>query len=100
MFADMRPDWLTLQRWAAVFAIAIFVLSATPHDHDHDDGEECVNGTCVPCHVQGLPIIETNDRFGAHDFPDAPIQRISAAYSHAHPLDAATRGHDSRAPPA
>lgn len=98
MFAVMRPDWLTLQRWAAVFAIAIFVLSATPHDHGHD--EECVNGTCVPCHVQGLPILDSIDRYGVHDFPDAPIQRISATYSHVHPLDATNRGHDSRAPPA
>ena len=98
MFADMRPDWLTLQRWAAVSAVALFVLSATPHDHDHD--HECVNGTCVPCHVQGLPTLDSIDRSGAHDCPDAPIQRISAPYTHTHPLDAATRGHDSRAPPA
>ena len=98
MFADMRPDWMTLQRWAAVFAVALFVLSATPHDHDHD--EECVTGTCVPCHVQGLPIIDSIDRPGVHDFPDAPIQRISDAYTHAHTLDASTRGHDPRAPPA
>ena len=98
MFADMRPDWLTLQRWAAIIAVALFVLSATPHDHEHD--EECVNGTCVPCHVQGPPIIDTIDRFGVHDLPDAPIHRISGVYTPAHPLDASTRGHDSRAPPA
>lgn len=98
MFADMRPDGLTLQRWAAVFAVALFVLSTTPHDHD--DGDECVNGTCVPCHVQGLPIIDSIDRFGVHDFPDAPIHPISGACTQTHTLDAATRGHDCRAPPA
>lgn len=98
MFADMRPDWLTLQRWAAVFAITLFVLSAAPHDHDHE--EECVNGTCVPCHVQGLPILDSIDRSGVHGVPDVPIQRISVAYSFTHSLDAAIRGHDSRAPPA
>ena len=98
MFADMRPDWLKLKCWTAVFAVALFVLSATPHDHDHD--EECVNGTCVPCHVQGLPTIDSIDRSGAHDFPDVPVYRISGAYAQVHPLDAATRGHDSRAPPA
>ena len=98
MFADMRPDWLTLQRWAAVCAVALFVLSATPHDHDHDD--ECVSGTCVACHVHGLPIIDSIDRFGVHDFPDVPIYRISGAYAQVQPLDVATRGHDSRAPPA
>ena len=98
MFADMRPDWLTLQRWAAVFAVALFVLSTTPHDHD--DHDECVNGTCVPCHVQGLPIIETNDRIGVHDVPDAPIHRITGAYTHAHLRDDATHGPESRAPPA
>ena len=100
MFADMRPDWMTLQRWTAVIAVALFVLSSTPHDHDHDHDEECVNGTCVPCHVQGIPIIDSFDRFGAHVFPDVPILRIFAVYAHAHPLDEVTRGQESRAPPA
>lgn len=98
MFAAMQPDWLTLQRWAAVFAVALFVLSATPHDHD--EGDECVNGTCVPCHVQGLPIIDAIDRIGGHDIPDAPIHRIPGANTRPHSLDAPNRGHDSRAPPA
>ncbi|MCY3770568.1 MAG: hypothetical protein OXG98_00890 [Gemmatimonadetes bacterium] len=97
MFADMRPDWLTLQRWAAIFAVVLFVVSATPHDHD---GEECINGTCVPCHVQGLPIIDAIDRSGVLDIPDTPIHRISRANTLLHPRDAAIHGHDSRAPPA
>ena len=95
----MRPYWLTLQCWGAVFAIALFVLSATPHDHDHD-GAECVNGTCVPCHVQSLPIIDSTDRSGLYDIPNAPILRIFGVYTELHPRDAEIHGHDSRAPPA
>lgn len=95
-FAGMRPDWLTLQCWGAIIALALFVLSTTPHDHD---GAECVNGTCVPCHVQSLPFIDSTDRSGVHETPDASVRRISFVDVLDHPRNAEIHGKESRAPP-
>ena len=95
----MRPDWLTLQRWGAIVAVALFVLSTTPHDHDHDS-TECVNGTCVPCHTQNLPVIDSIDRSGDPEKLDVSVDRISFADNLDHPRNAEVHGKDSRAPPA
>lgn len=95
----MRPDWLTLQRWGAIVAVALFVLSTTPHDHEHD-GTECVNGTCVPCHAQNLLVINSIDHSGVPEAPDASVGRIPCADTQDHPRNAEIHGKDSRAPPA
>ena len=97
MFADMRPDRFTLLRLGAAIALALFVLSTTPHEHDVT---KCVDGTCVPCHVQGLPLIDSTDRSGVHGIPDAPVRRISCENTLDHPRNVEIHGKDSRAPPA
>lgn len=94
----MRQNWLTLQRWGGIIALALFVLSTTPHDHDDD--EECVNGTCVACHVQSQPIIDSTDLSGVPEAHDASVRRISFVYAQDHPRNAEIHGKDSRAPPA
>lgn len=96
-FADMRLDRLALLRTGAAIALALFVLSTTPHDHDDT---ECVEGTCVPCHVQGLPLIDSTDRSGVHGIHDAPVRRISCENTLDHPRNVEIHGKDSRAPPA
>lgn len=96
-FADMRPDRLIILRWSALIALALFVLSTTPHDHD---AAECVDGTCVPCHVQGLPLVDSDDRSGVRETPDASVRRISFVYVLDHPRNAEIHSKDSRAPPA
>lgn len=93
----MRPYRLTLLHWSAAVALAVFVLSTTPHYHD---GAECLDGTCVPCHVQSLPLIDSIDRSGVNDTPDPSVRRISRANTLDHPRDAEIHGQDTRAPPA
>lgn len=97
----MQTDWLILQRWGAIVAVALFVLSTTPHDHDHDhDGTECENGTCVPCLAQQLQVIDTIDRSGDPEKLDVSVGRIPCADTLDHPRNAEVYGEDSRAPPA
>ncbi len=93
----MRPDRLTILRWSALIALALFVLSTTPHDHDH---AECVEGTCVPCYVQSLPLIDSTDRSGVHETPAESVRRIPFADTLDHPRNEEAHGKDSRAPPA
>lgn len=93
----MRPDRYTLLRLGAVIALALFVLSATPHNHDDAECDDC---TCVPCLVQGLPLIDTTDRSGAQETPDASVRRIPFVSALDHPRNAEIHGKDSRAPPA
>lgn len=95
----MRPDWLTLQRWGAIVAVALFVLSTTPHDHDHH-GTECENGTCVPCLAQHLPVIDSIDRSGVPETLDTSVCRIPFEDNLDHHRNAEIHGKDSRAPPA
>ena len=93
----MRIDRLVIFRWSALFALALFVLSSTPHDHDVD---ECIDGTCLPCYVQGIPLIDSTDRSGVHDTPDESVRQTLFEESLDHPRNAVIHGKDSRAPPA
>ena len=88
----MRIDRPML-RWGAVVALALPALAAAPHFHDAADGR---GDTCVPCHVQGLPLIALN----AHDDPGPAADGSPSARVRGCARDVAIDGRGSRAPPA
>ena len=90
---DMRSKRSRLLRWGAIVALALLALAAAPHFHDAADGH---GDACVPCHVQGAPLIALN----AHDAPDpasagAPPEPVWGCAR-----EAEIEGRGSRAPPA
>ena len=89
----MRSNRPRLLRWGAVVALALLALAAAPHFHDAADGR---GDTCVPCHVQGAPLIALN----AHDDPDPAAGGGPHARVQGRARDAEIEGPGSRAPPA
>ena len=89
----MRNNRPGLLRWGAVVALALLALAAAPHFHDAADGR---GDTCVPCHVQGAPLVALNTR----DDPDPAADGGPRAPVPGCARDAEIEGRGSRAPPA
>ena len=89
----MRSNRPMLLRWGAIVALALLALAAAPHFHDAADGRD---DTCVPCHVQGAPLVALS----AHDDPDPAVADAPPEHVRGSARKAEIEGRGSRAPPA